>query len=173
MLLDGTGSGLEVPVLDTHEQIHAGTAAALVILATALVAEPGAGAALIIEAVAIGATAERAGLMTIGELISGEAAKILQQVRPPAVGEVLDFRHRAVRRSGILFEFALDQVAHPNGKWLVLVLAASLDLKEEIMRHGDGAVVSLALVHCVTSSARRHSSSPPFWIRAATFTVGI
>ena len=48
---------------------------------------------MIIEAVAIGAAAEWTGLMAIGELISGEAAKILQQVRPPAVGEVLDAGH--------------------------------------------------------------------------------
>ena len=93
MLLDGTGSGLEVPVLDAHEQIHAGTAAALVILAAALVAVPRTSTVLVVEAVAIGATAKRAGLVAIGELISGEATKVLQQVRPPAVGEVLDAGH--------------------------------------------------------------------------------
>ena len=93
MLLDGSSGSLEVPIFDAHEEIHARSAAALVVLAAALVAEPGASAVLVVEAVAIGATAERAGLVAIGELISGEAAKILQQVRPPAVGEVLDAVH--------------------------------------------------------------------------------
>lgn len=63
------------------------------IFAAALVAEPRAGAVLVVKAIAILAAAERAGLMLVGELISGEAAKILQEVRPPATGEVLNSIH--------------------------------------------------------------------------------
>jgi len=86
MLLDCSGSGFEIPVLYAHKEIHARSAATLVVFASALITEPRAGAVLIIKAVAVFAAAERAGLMAIGELISGEATKILQQVRPPAAG---------------------------------------------------------------------------------------
>lgn len=35
--------------------------------------------------------------MGVGELISGKAAKVLQQVRPPAVGEILNAGHAGSR----------------------------------------------------------------------------
>ena len=93
MLLDGSSGSLEVPIFDAHEEIHAGSAATLMILAAALIAVPRTSTILIVETVAIGATAERAGLMGVGELISGKATKVLQQVRPPAVGEILNAGH--------------------------------------------------------------------------------
>jgi len=93
MLLYSTGSGLEIPVLDAHEEIHTGSAATLMVLATALIAVPRTSTILIVKTVAIGSAAERAGLMGVGELISGKATKVLQQVRPPAVGEILNAGH--------------------------------------------------------------------------------
>ena len=70
MLLYSTGSGLEIPVLDAHEEIHAGASAASAMLTAALVAVPGTSTILVIKAVTIGAAAERTRLMGIGELIS-------------------------------------------------------------------------------------------------------
>ena len=96
MLLDafaGFGVG---PVGCTHEQIHAGPTTAALLLAAALVAVPGAGAVFVVKAVTIGAAAEGTGLMGIGELIGGKATELLQQIRPPAAGEVLNARHFAV-----------------------------------------------------------------------------
>ena len=86
MLLDAAAGFGVLPAGDAHQQIHAGAATAGLVFAAALVAEPGAAAVAVIEPVSIGAAAAWAGLVLVGELVSGQAAKLRQQVRPPAVG---------------------------------------------------------------------------------------
>jgi nicotinamide mononucleotide (NMN) deamidase PncC len=70
----------------THEHIHAAAATTGLVLAAAFIAVPGASTVLIIKAVTILAATQRARLMLVGELVRRQAAKMSQQVRPPAVG---------------------------------------------------------------------------------------
>ena len=90
MLLNALAGFGVLPAGDAHQQIHPVAATAGAILAAALVAEPAAGAVAVIEPVAIGAAAAWTGLVLVGELVSGQASKLRQQVRPPAVGQVGD-----------------------------------------------------------------------------------
>jgi hypothetical protein len=85
-LLDALARFGVTPVHAAHEHIHAAAAATLLILAATFVAVPRAAAVLIIKAIAILAVTKRTRLMIVGELITGKASKIRQQVRPPAVG---------------------------------------------------------------------------------------
>lgn len=71
-----------------HQQIHSGSAATALIPAAALVAEPCPGAILIVEPVAVGAAAERAGLMGVAELLSGQASQAGQDCWPVTAGAV-------------------------------------------------------------------------------------
>jgi hypothetical protein len=94
VLLDAIGGLFEGPAGAAHEEVDAIAGTTGLGWATALVAEPGAGAVLIIEAVAVGAAAEGAGLMAIGQLLSGEASEGTKDRRPLAEGELCDAAHR-------------------------------------------------------------------------------
>lgn len=65
-LLAGLSEG---PPTHAHEQVEAIATTALVILAAALITEPGAIALVIVPAVTVGSTTGGAGLMTIGQLV--------------------------------------------------------------------------------------------------------
>lgn len=78
-------AGLAVtPVANAHQQVHPCAAAAQVVLAAALVAEPGAVAVLVIKAVAIPPAAGRTGLVAIAELLSAQPRQRLEDVPPAA-----------------------------------------------------------------------------------------
>jgi hypothetical protein len=63
------------------------------VFATALIAVPGTGTVLVIEAITVVAAAERAGLVSISELIRGQASKGRQDLGPAALGKISDFIH--------------------------------------------------------------------------------
>lgn len=72
VLLDALGGISKGPAGLAHEEVHAVAGTAGLMLSTALITKPCAVAIEIIEAVAIFTTAERAGLMFIGELLSAQ-----------------------------------------------------------------------------------------------------
>ena len=78
-------AGLAVaPVANAHQQVHPCAASAQVVLAAALVAEPGAVTVLVIKAVAIPPAAGRTGLVAIAELLSAQPRQRLKDLPPAA-----------------------------------------------------------------------------------------
>ena len=67
-----------------HQQVHPGPPATQVVLAAALVAEPGAVAVPVVKAVAVPPAAGRTGLMAIAELFSVQHRQRLEDVPPAA-----------------------------------------------------------------------------------------
>jgi hypothetical protein len=88
VLLNAAGGGGEVPAGEPHEQIDAGAAAALAVLAAAVGAEPASGAVVVVplESGVAGITAEhpagRAGPLAVAQVVDRQPAKRLQQLRP-------------------------------------------------------------------------------------------
>ena len=74
----------EAPATHPHQQVHAGSAASQMVLAAALVAEPGATAISVIKAIAVPPPAGRAGLVAIAELLSVQPRQRLEDVPPAA-----------------------------------------------------------------------------------------
>ena len=85
MLFELTAGLLEIPATNAHEKVEAGHATAHLVFAAALIAVAATGAGVVVPAVAIGAAAGWAGLVLVGELLRGEAAKSHQQLRPAPV----------------------------------------------------------------------------------------
>ena len=67
--LNRSAGVLQAPAAHAHQQVHARHRAALMVLATAAIAEATAGSVVAIPAVAIGAAACGTGLMAIGQLL--------------------------------------------------------------------------------------------------------
>jgi hypothetical protein len=75
MGLDAAGGFRKIPAGEANQEVHAVTAAASAVLATALVAEPAAGAVITVPAIAIGAAAGRAGLVAVLQLLRRQAGQ--------------------------------------------------------------------------------------------------
>jgi hypothetical protein len=69
VLLNALSSGLELPAVDAHQQVHAVAGAAALVFAAALVAEPGARTVNIVKAVAVLTTAKGTRLVAVSELL--------------------------------------------------------------------------------------------------------
>ena len=76
----------EAPAAHPHKQVHPGSAATQVVLAAALVAEPGATPVPVVIAVAVPPAAGRAGLVAVAELLGVQPPKHLKDVPPAARG---------------------------------------------------------------------------------------
>ena len=86
----------KAPALPAHQQVHAGAGATALVLAAALVAEPGAAAVLVVKAVAIRAATKWTGLMAIPQLRFTQPCQGSKDLRPAAVG-----RSNGIRRHGL------------------------------------------------------------------------
>jgi len=74
----------KAPAAHPHQQVHPGSAATQVVLAAALVAEPGATAVQVVKAIPVAPAAGRAGLVAIAELLSVQSRQRLEDLAPAA-----------------------------------------------------------------------------------------
>ena len=100
----------KAPALPAQQQVDAGASAAALVLAAALVAEPGATAVLVVKAVAIRPAAERAGLMAIAELLAAQSRQGSQDLRPAAPGRSNGIRGHGFRLTCSLLRSRRDSV---------------------------------------------------------------